>query len=203
MIYKMLSVLLLVCMAQVSIAANYVLKIGDDSYEISLDKGIKIQVGGKYLPVKLVQKEVLTYKTDNFSFEHPRQYSPSKSDVGGGIFQTAMMTPLGSVVLVQEYLSLDPSSLVDLMVKEVTKEEREYGYRIKSSNASVTLSDGNVLKGKVVTSKYKGSDIKRFIYTYGAKDSGLLIMTQFDFETEPSAETLIADVIGSLKVTMK
>lgn len=201
--YKILSVLLLISIAQASTAANYILKVGDDSYEISLDKDIKIQFEGKHLPVRLMQKEVLTYKTDNFSFEYPKQYSPSKSDLGNDIFQTAMMTPLGSIVMVQEYLSLDPSSLIDLMVNEVTKEEREYGYRIESTKASVTLSDGNVLNGKVVISKYKGSDIKRLFYTYGVKDSGLFIMTQIDYKVEPSAETLITKVIDSLKITME
>lgn len=203
MVFKILSVLLLISTVQISAAADYVLKVGEDSYEISLDEDIRIQIGGEHLTVKLVQKEILTYKTDNFSFEYPKKYSPSKSDLGSDIFQTAMMTPLGSLVIVQEYLTLDPSSLIDLMVNELTKEEREYGYKIESNKTTVTLADGNVLNGKVVSSKYKGSDIKRFIYTYGAKDSGLLIVTQVDYEAEPSGKDLMAKVINSLKITMK
>jgi hypothetical protein len=168
-----------------------------------LDKDTKIKIGGKYVPVKLVQKDVLAFKSGNFSFEYPRQYSPSRSDLGSGIFQTAMMTPLGSLVMIQEYLNLNPSSLIDLMANELTKEEREYGYKIESSSASMTLSNGKILSGKVVTSKYKGSDIKRFIYAYGAKDSGLLIVTQVDYEVEPDAAALIAMVLESLNITMK
>lgn len=200
---KILLGLLLACTTQGSFAGNYVIQIGDDAYEISLDEDVLIRIGGENFPVRLMQKEVLTYKTESFSFSYPRQYSPSKSDLGGGTFQTALMTPLGSLVMVQEYLNLNPSDLIDFMVNEVTKEEREYGYKVESANTSVTLSDGKVLNGKVITSKYKDSDIKRFVYTYGVKDSGLLILTQVDSEIEPDAEALIDDIINSLKVTLE
>ncbi|WP_444957062.1 hypothetical protein [Microbulbifer sp. ZKSA002] len=201
--YKILSLVLLISMSQISVAANYELKIGDSSYEISLNEEIEISVGEKHIPIKLTQKEILTYTTDNFSFEHPRQYLPSKTDLGSGIFQTAMITPLGSAVMVQEYLNLDPTGIIDLMVNEITKEEREYGYKIESTETSVTLSDGKILNGQAVTSKYKGSDIKRFIYTYSTKDSGLLILTQVDYESEPNADIFITNIIDSLKITMK
>lgn len=200
---RILVTLLFLSMAKVSFAANYILTIDKESHDVSLDKETRIKVGDNYVFVKLAQKDIFLYATDNFSFEHPSQYAPSKSDLGNGILQTAMMTPLGSVVLVQEYLNLDPSGLIDLMINEITKEEREYGYKIESSQKSITLSDGKVLNGKVVTSKYKGSDIKRVFYTYGIKDSGLFIMTQIDYEVESSGESLINEVIGSLKVTME
>ena len=186
-----------------SFAANYILTIGNERHEISLNKTDRIKVGDSYVSVKLEQKDVLTFTTDNFSFEYPRQYSPSKSNLSDGILQTAMMTPLGTVVMIQEYLNMNPSSLIDLMVNEVTKEERQYGYKIESRDKSITLSDGKKLTGKVVTSKYKGSDIKRYFYTYGIKDSGLFIMTQIDYKSEPGAEDLIDKVIDSLKITMK
>ncbi len=195
--------MLFTCIAQGAFAGNYILQIGEDAYEISLDEDVLIRIGGGDFPVRLMQKQVLTYETENFSFEYPRKYSPSKSDLGDGTYQTALMTPLGSLVMVQEYLSLNPSDLIDFMVNEVTKEEREYGYQIESSNTSVTLSDGKVLNGKVITSKYKDSDIKRLVYTYGTKDSGLLILTQLDNEVEPGAEVLIESIIGSLEIMME
>ncbi|WP_028865608.1 hypothetical protein [Psychromonas aquimarina] len=201
---RILISLLFLFFAKISFAENYVLTIGKESYELSLDKEVRIKVGEHYVSAKLKQKDYLTYTTGNFSFEYPKQYSPSKSDLGGGIFQTAMMTPLGTVVLIQEYTNIDPSSLLDLMINEVTKEEREYGYKLESRPLSTTLSDGTVLNGKVVTSKYKGSDIERLFYTYGIKDSGLLIMTQIDYEIASSGdEDVINRLIKSLKVTMK
>lgn len=88
------------------------------------------------------------------------------------------------------------------MFDEVTKEERDYGRKIESIETAIKLSGGKTLKGKVVTSKYRGSDIKRYFYTYGIKDAGLFIMTQIDYESEPNAESVIEGVINSLNVTM-
>ena len=195
--------LLLLSMTTGSFAANYILTIGSESYDLSLDEETRIKVGEDYVAVKLEQKNILLYATENFSFEHPSQYSPSKSNLGNGIAQTAMMTPLGSLVLIQEYLNLDPSNLIDLMVSEITKTEREYGYQIETSDHSTTLADGKVLNGKAVTSKYKGSDIKRYFYAYSTKDSGLFIITQVDYEIDPTGDSIIDRAVNSLKIEMQ
>ena len=199
---KILMATLLSLGVQSSIAGNYILNIGNESYELSLGETTKVKVNGQNIPIKLIQKDSLIFKTENFSFEHPRQYNPSKTDLGDGVYQTTMMTPLGSLVLVQEYESIDPAQLIDFMKNELTKEEKEYGYKIESSPTSIKLPDGKVLTGKVVTSKYKGSDIKRNIVAYSAKDSGLLVVTHVDYESEPNADAVVLKVVDSLKVTM-
>ncbi|GJM06112.1 MAG: hypothetical protein DHS20C09_21080 [marine bacterium B5-7] len=184
-------------------AANYVLTIDGQSYDISLDTQISVKVGEQNVAAKLVQKDFLTFATENFSFEHPKQFIPAKSNLGDGLFQTVLMTPVGSAVMVQEYLNMAPSSLMDLMINEITKEEREYGYQIESNPVSKTLPGGKVLDGMVVTSKYKGSDMKRVFYTYSVKDSGLFIMTQIDYEIGLDDEEIIDNIIDSLKITMQ
>lgn len=203
MIYKCIVVLAFSITAQLAFAGNYVLTIDNKPYDLTLGESKRIKVDGQYFSVKIEQKNTLTYKTENFSFQHSNKYAPSKSDLGSGIFQTAMMTPLGSLVMVQEYQNMDPSGLIGLMINEVTKEEREYGYKIESVPNSITLSDGKKLTGKVVTSKYKGSDIKRFFYTYGIKDSGLFIMTQIDYQIDSNKEEFIEKFFNSFKITMK
>ncbi len=200
---KIVTGLLLSLIANISFAGNYILTIDGTSYEMSLDKKTQIKLGDSSFLVKLTQKEFLTYTTDSFSFEYSNKYSPSSSDLGDGILQSVMMTPLGVTMLVQEYTTMDPSTILDLMINEITKEEREYGYKIDAKKSSVNLPNGIVLRGKVVTSKYKGSDIKREFYTYGIKDAGLFIMTQIDYEIASSDEVVIDTFMKSLKITMK
>ena len=200
---RILAALLLLLASKSSFAANYQLTVDGDLHDLSLDEEVQIKVGDEYVSIKLEQKDIFVFSTDSFSFEHPSQHSPSKSDLGDGIFQTAVMTPLGSLLMIQEYLNLDPSSLLDFMINEITKEERQYGYKIESTEQTLTLSDGKVLQGKVVTSKYRDSDIKRFFYTYSAKDAGLFIMTQVDFSVEPDGESLIDAAVNSLNITME
>ncbi len=203
MMYKFLVVLAFSATAQLAFAGNYVLTIDKEPFDLTLGEAKRIKVDDQFFSVKIEQKSILTYTTDSFSFQYSNKYAPSKSDLGEGIFQTAMVTPLGSLVLVQEYQNMNPSGLMGMMINEVTKEERKYGYKIKSASNSITLSDGKKITGKVVTSKYKGSDIKRFFYTYGIKDSGLFIMTQIDYAIDSNNEEFIEKFINSLIITMK
>ncbi len=201
--YKFLTLLTLALSTQLAFAGNYILTINNKQYDVALGETEKIKVGDQYLNIKVDKKDILTFRTENFSFQHKSKYSPSKTDLGDGIYQTAMVTPLGTAVMIQEYDSLDPTGLVDFMVNEVTKEEKDYGYVVKSSPDSLTLSDGTKLSGKVVVSKYSGSHIKRFFYTYGKKDAGLLFMTQIDYEMAAEDEEVINHFFESLLITMK
>lgn len=200
---KIIVALILLTSMNMLFSANYVLTVGDESYDVSLDTDTKIKVGGEYISINLKQKNILLYSTGGFSFQHPKQYSPSKTELDSEISQTVIMTPLGSVLMIQQYTNFNPTSLLELMVNQVTKEERDYGYEIESFEKTKTLSDGKVLNGLVVTSKYEGSDIKRSFYTYGLKDSGLFIMTQIDYEIEPVGEKLIEDIFKSLIIKIK
>ncbi|MDM7859434.1 hypothetical protein QTP81_02300 [Alteromonas sp. ASW11-36] len=181
-----------------ALAGNYILKIDGKLYEIGLGEQTEVRIGDKVVSVSLDQKAVLTYSSQYFSFDHPREFVPAKSDLGSGLYQTATMTPLGSVVLVQEYTTMSPVSLLDLMINEITKVERQYGYNITEEPKAITLKDGKVVKGKMVYSKYNDTDIERFIGVYGNRDSGVLIMTQIDFGIDSGSQPFIQGVLDSL-----
>ena len=114
-----------------------------------------------------------------------------------------MASPVGTLVMVQEYTTLDPSGLVNLMVGELTKEEIKYGYKIVKKDVSRKLSSGARLKGKLVTSTYRAKVIVRQVLTFKAKDAGVLLVTQIE-KTSPVAEKKIIDAFyKTLKITMK
>lgn len=184
-------------------SGNYTITVDGKNYDLSLGEETQIKIGGKSVPITVTQKDNVVFETGNFSFQHPSKYAPARNDLGDGIYQTAMFTPLGTVVMVQEYLSINPTMMIDLMVNEVTKEEREYGYDISVSPANTTLSSGAKLNGKMIESKYKDANIKRYIYTYGAKDSGLLIMTQLDYSIAAGEESLIKQFFDSFTINMQ
>ena len=197
---KSLLALLLLAFSWSAFAGNYVLIVDGKKYELSLGEESQVVVDGKSLSVLLEQKALLRFESGSFSFEYPRGYTPAKSEVDAGLLQTTVMTPLGSVVLVQEYLSMSPVGLIDLMVREITKEEREYGYEITAEDKVIKLADGKELTGKLVKSKYSGSDIERFIGAYGERDSGVLVMTQVDYAIDEDSSTVIEQIIGSLSL---
>jgi len=169
--FKVVLIFLLVTLSFSAYSENYVLTVDGKKYELGLGEKSELEIGGKNVSVVLNQKSILTYQSDTFSFEHPKQFIPSKSDLGSGLFQTIIMTPLGATVLVQEYTNMNPVGIVDLMINQITKEEREYGYKITEEEAKVRLKDGKYLSGKRVYSKYKGTDMERFIGTYGERNN--------------------------------
>ncbi|CAM3592632.1 hypothetical protein [Parendozoicomonas haliclonae] len=200
-IFHLISAALLLIPSLV-LAENYTITVNGKAYDFSLNENKLVKVGNQHISVKLQQKDFISFVSDSFSFMHSSKFTPSTNDLGDGIYQTGMMTPIGTTVIVQEYKTLDPSLMIDIMVSEVTKEEVQYGYNVKSEPAHLTLSDGKVLKGKLVTSKYQDTDIKRYILTYGATDSGILIMTQIDEAFATNEKEIIDRFFESLAISM-
>ncbi len=185
-------------------ATNYYLKINDKNYDIDIGKKIEIDLkGDDSLVISLHKKEFVEYSTDNFRFEHQGDLSPSKTNLGNGITQYMLASPLGTLVLIQEYSTLDPSGLVDLMLRELTKEEVKYGYEIKAIELTKNLKGGKILKGKSSVSTYKDTINKRQVLTYGAQDSGLLIVTQYDEGSFPDEVKIIELFWKTFNISIK
>ena len=157
---------------------DYVLKLGDKSIDVSLgEKQTVTLTNGQQVTVLLTKKDVLTFQNDSFSFRHKSTFSPSKSDLGNDVRQTMMTTALGTGIIVQDYGSLDPSSMIDLMVNELTKEEIRAGYKKEEKAVEKKLPDGTVLKGKTVVTTYKDDQWTRSVLASGSGEKGILVVT--------------------------
>lgn len=66
---------------------------------------------------------------------------------GGGVYQTLMTTPLGTGIIIQEYMNMNPELVIDFVLKEITREAVEYGYKYSENNI-VKVIDGKALRGK-------------------------------------------------------
>ena len=185
-------------------ASDYILTIDGVRYEIRLGEEAMIRLAGdRSIRVQLDKAPTSTFRTTAFSFEHPSSYSPSRTDLGDGIHQTMVSSPVGTVVLIQEYQGLDPSSLVDMMLNELTKEERQYGYNITEASITKTLSDGRVLTGEHSVSTYQDTTIIRDVLAYGARDAGLLVISIIP-DTAPPLDLQMVDMVWStLRVLLR
>ncbi|WP_395376827.1 hypothetical protein [Marinicella sp. W31] len=193
--------LFLMCAMNSTFAANYTLTIDGQSYD--LDEGQKTTLtlaDGKKISVNLEKKDVLSFATKNFSFEHPQTAAPARSDLGEGVHQTMMTTPLGTLVLVQEYVGLSPDLLVDMMVHELTKEEKDYGYKIETTATDKTLAGGQKLSGKTVVASYQGEVTSRDVISYSTNNGGLMIITMYDNETTAEDMAMIETFWKTLKI---
>lgn len=186
------------------LAGNYIITIDGKEVEVDEDKESTLTLeNGQKVKVLLKKKDILSYATDTFSFDHSKHYNPARTDLGANVFQSMLVTPIGTAVMIQEYKTLNPANLIDMMVDELTKEEVNYGYKLTESPETMTLSDGTVLKGKKVVTTHDEGAYTRYILAASGKGKGNLFITQIERDNEETESEVIDLFWKSLKVNLK
>lgn len=197
-----LQILILLMIVSLSLprAEDYVITINGISKEIGLDKETTLILpDGTSLNLTLHQKEYLLFTGDFFSFEHKNEYKPNRNDLGDGVFQTMIATPLGTGILVQEYMQMNPTHLVDFMLNELTKEEVDYGYKYSEEKVSKKVGDVT-FTGKQAVTTYPGEEWTRSVLAYGWKDKGILIITFIEKDNYENEKELIEHLWESFEI---
>lgn len=183
-----------------AMAEDYVLTINGRAMDIDLNQKTQfILPDGSKLELFLEMKEYLRFKSNLFSFEHKSEYKPNRNDLGDGVFQTMIVTPLGSGILIQEYMEMDPGGLIDLMLKELTKEEVEYGYTYKENAVKREVGRAK-LSGKQAITSYRGEEWIRDVLSYGGKDRGILVITFIEKDNYETEMVIIEDLWRTLQL---
>ncbi len=103
------------------------------------------------------------------------------------------------MIIVQEYHNRNPSSLVDYMLKELSKEEIDYGYAYKEDDILKEAGEFRV-KGKRGTTTYNNDNWIREVCAVGGKDCGILIVTAIDTKSNSKEQFLIDTFWKTLKI---
>lgn len=160
---------------------NYQLTIDGKTYDLNLNEEIQVMgKSGKRLTIELRAKPYKEYSDQFVSFQHKSGFSVSSQDLGSGIQQLMLATATGTLIMIQEYSGVEPSSLVAMMLKELTKESVQYGHKMTQETVTRKLKSGVTLKGLKATLKYKGAVSYWEVLAYGKKDTGVLVMTHID-----------------------
>jgi hypothetical protein len=157
-------------------AGDYVLEIDGQKFELDLDHSTNAVLGGKPAKLLLRQNPQQIWRNDGLSFEHPAEFAPARRTIEKNVIQTTMSTPTGSVVLVQHYIGIDPTGLIDFMVKTVSDEEVKAGYTRTTKPASRKLANGSVLSGTIVHTEHPGESWDREIVAIESADGGYLVV---------------------------
>lgn len=162
---------------------NYELIIDGKAYDLNINEEIEAVVNsGKTVTVILRKKPYIQYSDQMVSFQHKSELSVSSQDLGDGISQLMSTTATGTLIMIQEYSGMNPSMLVPMMLKELTKESVDYGYKMTQENVTHKLNSGIIITGLKATLKYKGEESYWEVLAYGKKDTGVLVITQIDRE---------------------
>lgn len=163
------------------------------SAEITLPDGRKVKAS-------LERNEFATYKGERFSFVHPSAMAVTRTKLSDGIVQHLLATAVGTVVVVQDYAALNPVSLDQLMLQEMTKESVQAGGRLTQQKASRTLADGKELTGIRATVKTRTESVDYEILGYGKVDQGVMVITRIDRENTATDQAVLDRFWSSLEL---
>ena len=157
---------------------NYIIVINRDSIQVNLNENIQYRKSsGEELTIKVIQPQILTYSDDMISFNYDKSLSVSNSKIEEGIEQCTIVKSTGNGFMVQKHKTINPSSLTQLMMNEITKESINYGYTKKEKPFKKKLKSGQTIKGIQSTLSYRGENEVYTVATYGAKDEGIIVVT--------------------------
>ncbi len=173
----LLFTIIMICSLTSNAQQDYTFQINDSSFDVSLDKPFNVMVNGQKVNFKITQKDILTYSTNLYSFSYSKDYKISTTQVDAGIEQMSILTAEGSGLIIQKYEALNPTSLNELMLTEMTKESINYGFVSKKTNYKKTLKSGKIVDVTKADLRYKDEVNIYEITSIGKKDAGILIVT--------------------------
>jgi hypothetical protein len=180
---------------------NYELSVDGKTYDLNLNETIEVKdKSGKTTTVVLRKKPYAEYSDELVSFQHASELSVSSQDLGDGIKQLMSATATGTLIMIQEYSTMDPSMLVPMMLNELTKKSVDYGYSMTQEKVTRTLGSGITLKGLKATLKYRGDESCWEVLSFGKKDAGVLVITQIDKEFIKTDEAIHSHFWDTLKL---
>jgi hypothetical protein len=185
---------------------NYVVTI--DGQDIPIDLGDVLTVpgkDGKDIKLGLRQSPISSFHGDFVSFQHGKEQNVTSTVLQDGLKQHMMATNTGTLVIVQEYADLDPGSLADLMLTQMSKDDLD-GTKLKKSPSKRTVAGGTDLQGLtgVVTRKKGTRDltIRYEVMTLGIKDHGIVAVTRIDNDLGKDDQAIIDKFWSTLAVKL-
>jgi len=184
---------------------NFVVSI--DGTEYPIDPGEKLTVkgkGGAEFQLGLRQSDVGTFHGDFVSFQHGKGQNVTSTQIGSDTKQHMIATNLGSLVLVQEYAGIDPRSLAELMLKQLSKDDIRDGGEMEKKPGKREIAGGVTLEGLTAKIVIKKTGVTRTIrmevMTGGTSDHGIVAVSRIDNEAGPDDEKMVARFWDSMSV---
>lgn len=124
-------------LASVSFAQqNYIVQLGDSSYNVSLDSAYQITLGGKKVNLSLKQKAILNFQDTLFSFSYLQGFQITKTTIEPAIDQYLVLTADATGFILQAYRTINPTGLNETMLREAVKEDLNYGYTMQKQDTT-------------------------------------------------------------------
>ena len=176
-----------------------------DGQQLSINAGETIKTkakSGEDIEITLKRSAFSTYSEDAFSFQHRSDLSISATNISDDIRQILMTSALGSMTIIQTYKNLNPKSMAQFMLDQLTEDDVKAGATVETNPTTRTLSDGTEMKGLAATVKLRAkSEVLFEVVTYAVGDGGIIAISRIDAEYVSGDQPIIDHFWKTLKVT--
>lgn len=187
--------------AQAEALKGYRLTVDGVGTDIDVGASTEITLpDGRKVTARLERNEFVTYAGERFSFVHPSAMAVTKTRLSDTIEQHLLATAVGTVVVVQDYAAVNPVSLDQLMLQEMTKESVQAGGTLTQEKATRRLADGRELSGLKATVKTRTERVDYVVFGYGAVDRGVMVITRIDADNAGTDQPVIDRFWESLAI---
>lgn len=185
-------------------APNYEVLINDKVHDVELGKEYELALGEGMEKVRLSVrvKEEQTFNDSFVSFKYKKKFSLTESGIHEGVNQVLLNSALGTIIIIQEYSTVNPSGLTAFFLNELTAEERAAGYTQNTKPYERKTSGGILLKGIEALVEKGEQRIQYIVSAFGNDKSGILIAVRLDTDFQKSDGELIEDFWNSLSVAL-
>ncbi len=161
---------------------DYKIQINDTLMEVALDEEYNLVLDNKEIKFKIVSKDTLVYQDDSFKFNYSKDYRVSRVEIDKDIEQVMIVNAEGSGFMIQKYSTINPTTLNEIMLSEITKESVSYGYNLKREDYTRKLKSGRSLDVDKAILTYKDDTSIYEIASIGNKDEGIIILTMISVD---------------------
>jgi hypothetical protein len=165
-----------------------------DGTNVAINPGETVQVrlkDGRTVPVGLIRNPIARWSDAMLSFDYPSGLTVATQKLSENVTQHVLASAVGTVVIVQEYIGVDPTELKQFMINELTKDDVQIGSALTQSELTKTLNSGLRLQGIEGVLK-SNIEVKTFdVLSYGKNRQGVLLVTIITDDRRPTDQAFI------------
>lgn len=177
-----------------SIETTHGFTVTIDGTDIAIDPGETVQAtmkDGRTVTVGLTRNPFAKWSDPMLSFDYPSNLTVATQKLSDNITQHLLATAVGTMIIVQEYSGVDPTTLREFMMGELTREDVQIGAELVQSETVRTLNSGMTLKGLEAVVK-SGVEVKTVdVLTFGRDRQGVVLVTIILDERRPTDQAFI------------
>jgi hypothetical protein len=165
-----------------------------DGVSIMMNPGESGQItlkDGRTLTVGLTANPFTSWSDSMVSFDHPSGINVATQMLSKRTTQRSMASAVGTVVVIQEYDSMEPTTLNQMMMNELTKNDVKLGAELTQSEAKKTLRGGMVLSGLHGILKSRTAVKTIEVFSYGNDGRGVMLISQLNDDNKANDQAFV------------